>query len=320
VAVARPLRIEVAGGVYHVIARGNERKAIFRDDQDREAYLERLRECRSRLTFRVLAYCLMDNHVHLALERGPHPLSRIILTLHSFYAQKFNVRHRRVGHLFQGRYKSFLVQEERYLLALLRYIHLNPVTAGLVARPEFFRWSSDSHYRTGAGPGWLDMDGVLALLAPERLRAMSAYRRLMASREEQTYEDVPAYGRAVKGDRVFAESALAAVGERRRMPGRWTPEALADAVARSEGLSLRQLARAGKSPRESRVRLMAAFLGRREGGFSIAAMARCLGREESTFNRGVRRLERVMTRDSSLRARVAAISASLRSANTGIHD
>ena len=84
----RPLRVEVYGGVYHVIARGNERMAIFRDDRDREIYLERLGECRNRLKFRVLAHCLMDNHVHLALGRGPNPLSRIMLTLQSFYAQK----------------------------------------------------------------------------------------------------------------------------------------------------------------------------------------------------------------------------------------
>ncbi len=316
----RPLRVEVTGGVYHVIARGNERREIFRDDIDRTIYLERLGECRNRLRFRVLAYCLMDNHVHLALGRGPDPLSRFMLTLQSFYAQKFNSRHRRVGHLFQGRYKSFLVQEERYLLALLRYIHLNPVAAGVVARPEAFRWSSDSYYRSGTGPAWLDMDGVLTLLAPDRARAVSVYRRLMSRREEQTYDDVPAYGFAVKGERGFAERALAAVGEGRRMPSRWTPESLADAVARSEGLSLSHLEKPGKCLRESRVRLMAAYLGWRDAGFSIAAMARCFGREESTFNRGVRRLEDVMARDPGLRARVAEISALLGSANTGIHD
>ena len=103
------------------------------------------------------------------------------------------------------------------------------------------------------------------------------------------------------------------------MPSRWTPEGLADAVARSERLSLRHLKRPGKSLRESRVRLIAAFLGR-DAGFSIAAMARCFGREESTFNRGVRRLEDVMAQNPELRARVEEISESLRVGNTGIHD
>lgn len=317
--MARPLRVELTGGVYHVIARGNERKAIFRDDQDRETYLERLTECRSRLRFRILAYCLMDNHVHLALQRGPVSLSRIMLMLQSFYVQRFNARHTRVGHLFQGRYKAFLVQEERYLLALVRYIHLNPVTAGVVSRPEAFRWSSDSYYRAGAGPAWLDMDLTLGMLAPDRARAAAVYRRLLA-RDERTYEDVPVYAVAVKGEREFAQRALSNVGEMRRMPSRWTPESFAEAVACAEGLSLEHLRRSGKSVGESRTRLIAAFLGNRDEGFSMAAMARCFGREESTFNRGVRRLEDAMTRDPVLRARVETLAAVLRSRNTGIHD
>ena len=103
-----------------MIARGNERKSVFRDDRDRESYLERLAACRKRFGFFVYAYCLMDNHVHLAIERGPELLSRIMLTLQSGYTQRFNKRHDRVGHLFQGRYKAFLVDRDQYLFALVR--------------------------------------------------------------------------------------------------------------------------------------------------------------------------------------------------------
>ncbi len=104
--MARPLRVELTGAVYHVIARGNERRAVFRDDRDREIYLERLAECRERFQLRVLAYCLMNNHVHVAVERGPFPLSRVMLALQSFYAQRFNRRHRRSGHLFPGTHQA----------------------------------------------------------------------------------------------------------------------------------------------------------------------------------------------------------------------
>lgn len=110
----RPLRLDAAGGVYHVVARGNERKSIFRDDVDRRDYLDRLAACRDRFDFRVYAYCLMGNHVHLALERGSVSLSRIVLSLHSFHSQRFNRRHGRVGHLFQGRFRSFLVEKDTY--------------------------------------------------------------------------------------------------------------------------------------------------------------------------------------------------------------
>ena len=262
----------------------------------------------------------MDNHVHLALERGPVRLSRTMLALHSFYVQRFNFRHERVGHLFQGRYKAFLVQDERYLFALLRYVHLNPVRARMVDRPEAYRWSSDRFYRAGQGLPWLDVDVALGKLAQDRAEAVSVYQRLMASREEQTYEDVPTFGDAVRGDRQFAERTLVTVGEAPRLPSTWTPETLAEAVANSEGLSLEQLKQAGRTARESRARLTAAYLGRREAGLSIARMAKCFGREESTFNRGVRRLEDLIVRDESVRANVERIASSLRLRNTGIHD
>ncbi|MGH2398128.1 MAG: transposase, partial [bacterium] len=104
--MVRPLRLEAPGAVYHVVARGNERKAVSRDDRDRERYLGRLAHYRERFGFLLYAYCLMDNHVHLALQRGPVALSRIMLAVQSSYTQWFNRRHERVGHLFQGRYKA----------------------------------------------------------------------------------------------------------------------------------------------------------------------------------------------------------------------
>jgi putative transposase len=316
----RPLRVELTGGVYHVVARGNERKAIFRDREDRSAYLARLAECSMRFQFRVLAYCLMSNHVHIALERGPIALSRIMLALQSFYVQRFNRRHRRVGHLFQGRYKSLLVQDERYLLALVRYIHMNPVAAGVVSRPDAFGWSSDLHYRAGVGPAWLDVGRLLDSFSRRRREAVAVYRRLMAERDSQTYEDVPDFLRAIKGEQKFANWALHAAGDSRRVSSGSTPEQIAHAIAAAENLSVERLRAPGKGFRESRARLIAAYLGKRDYGQSTAAMARCLAREESTFNRGVRRLEETMAKDPAVRARVEELAASLRHRNTGIHD
>jgi chromosomal replication initiation ATPase DnaA len=163
------------------------------------------------------------------------------------------------------------------------------------------------------------VDVALEKLAQNREEAVSVYRRLMASRNEQTYEDVPTHMDAVKGDRWFAESALVTVGERRKLPSAWTPESLAESVAHDAGTSLDRLKKPGRSVRESRVRLTAAYLGQRDAGFSIARMAKCFGREESTFNRGVRRLEDLINRDESIRANVERISSRLRR-NTGIHD
>ena len=317
--MARARRIERAGGIYHVIARGNERKPVFHDETDREIYLRRLVDCRFRYQFRILAYCLMQNHIHLALQRGPIALSRVMPAIQSFYAQKFNLRHKRVGHLFQGRYKAFLVQEERYLFALLRYIHLNPVAAAIVERPESYRWSSDRFYRRGAGPAWLDIDAVLPMLAAQRRTAVSVYRQLMTNRNDD-YEDAATYGSAVKGERAFAELALESISDPPKLPSGWTPEGLAGFVARDQGFSLERLRQPGSSLGASRARLIAAYLGRQCAGFSVARMARCFGREESTFNRGVHRLEGLISRDASVRAYVAELSSRIAAQNTGIHD
>jgi REP-associated tyrosine transposase len=117
--VARQPRVEFPGALYHVIVRRNERKSVFRS-ADRARYLERLAHYREKFQFRLLAYCLMDNHVHLAVETGRHPLPRVMAGLQTSYTQYFNRRHDRVGHLFQGRYEAFVVEQDRHGLALLR--------------------------------------------------------------------------------------------------------------------------------------------------------------------------------------------------------
>jgi REP-associated tyrosine transposase len=159
--MARRLRVEYPGALYHVVARGNEQRAVFRDDADRERYLARLAHYQARFGFRVYAYCLMTNHVQLAIETREVPLSRIMLGSQGSYTQSLNRRHRRVGHLSQGRYKALLVQKDRYLLALVRYIHENPLHARMVARASDYLWFSDRSYRKGQGPPWLDVDFVL---------------------------------------------------------------------------------------------------------------------------------------------------------------
>jgi len=179
-----PPRLEFSGAVYHVIARGNEQCEVFRDDSDRELYLRRLAHYQSRFRFRLYAYCLMANHVHLALEAGPVSLSRVVLALHGSYAQAFNQRHQRVGHLFQGRYKALLVPKTSYLLALVRYIHENPVKAGIVCEPRLYRWSSDRFYRGERAPDWLDTRGLLELLGADPARAARRYREFMCQLSE----------------------------------------------------------------------------------------------------------------------------------------
>src|SRR5579859_3715129 len=127
--MARPLRIEFSGAFHHVMARGNARQNIFRDTQDRQAFLAGLKRVCERFDWRIWAYCLMDNHYHLLVETLEPTLSRGMREINGVYTQGFNRRHSRVGHVFQGRYKSLLIEKDAYLLELSRYIVLNPVKA-----------------------------------------------------------------------------------------------------------------------------------------------------------------------------------------------
>ena len=146
--MARPLRIEFVGGLYHVTSRGNARQDIYVDNHDRATFLDRADKTRTRYDWYVHAYCLTSNHYHLLIETGTPTLSKGMKLLNGVYTQSFNRRHRRVGHLFQGRYKAILVDKESYLLELARYIVLNPVRARMIRSATDWKWSS---YRATAG-------------------------------------------------------------------------------------------------------------------------------------------------------------------------
>jgi putative transposase len=300
------------GGVYHVIARGNERSAIFRDDRDREQYLSRLAHYRRRFGFRLLAYCLMGNHVHLAIRRGPVALSRVMAGLQSSYTQWFNRRHRRSGHLFQGRYKAFLVQEDVYLLGLVRYIHENPVKAKLVDRPQDHAWSSDRFYRRGRGPEWLDAQEVLQILGRRRAEAVKAYAVLMARGDVPEYEKAESVGQLIKGDEGFA---LVQLEQNRTFEPKLrglTEGRVVSAVSRALGVEASDVRGRSRDRRLGEARWIAGYLGRQLGAISLARMGRYCHRDGSTFNRGVENLEQRLNTDRLLRRRLATVVRQIR--------
>ncbi len=305
--MARPLRLEYPGAVYHVIARGNERRAVFREDTDRELYLERLEHYQKRFGFRVYAYCLMTNHIHLALETGKVPLSRIMLGLQGSYTQTFDRRHGRVGHLFQGRYKSLVVQKDPYLLALVRYIHENPVLAGIVGEPPDYRWWSDRWYRRRGGPGWLDVNSVLGMFGRQRQAAVRAYAAFMARSEGTDYEDLQTFGQLVKGDEEFATRILDHSGEPEVVRRGLSVDRVARAVAQVLALKVEDLRSARRSRDLSSARAMAGYVGRELGRISLSRMAEHFRRDRSTLVRDVQRLEERLDQTSELRNTVVAI-------------
>jgi len=178
--MARPLRIEFPGTVYHVTSRGNAREAIFIDDEDRGVFLDVLSMVVERFKWFCHAYCLMENHYHLFIETPNGNLSKGMRGLNGVYTQGFNQRYRRVGHLFQGRYKAIIVEKDNHLMSLCRYVVLNPVRIGLIARPEQWRWSS---YRPTTGlvkrPSFLSIDWILSQFDGRKRVAMEKYRRFV---------------------------------------------------------------------------------------------------------------------------------------------
>jgi putative transposase len=184
--MARPLRLEFPGALYHLTARGNARQTIFQDDTDRQTFLDILGRVIERYGWSCRAYCLMGNHYHLLLETPDARLSAGMQYLNGVYTQAFNRRHSQVGHLLQGRFKAILVEKDAYLLELARYIVLNPVRAGMVRTAKDWPWSS---YRATAGlaspPALLHTDPLLAAFGRSRRQARLAYRRFVAEGRNQ---------------------------------------------------------------------------------------------------------------------------------------
>jgi putative transposase len=176
--MTRPLRLEFPGALYHVTARGDRRKTIYFDDNDRERWLEILGLVCARFNFIVHAFCQMGNHYHLMLETTEGNLAQGMRQLNAFYSQDFNRQHRLVGHVFQGRYKAILVQKESYLLELARYVVLNPVRAGIVSDPMDWKWGSFAMTTGGTQPpAWLDTESILSQFGQTRQLAIEAFRQ-----------------------------------------------------------------------------------------------------------------------------------------------
>lgn len=187
--MARPLRIEYPGAFYHVTSRGNEQKDVFRSQRDREKFLEYLATATERYGAVIHAYCLLSNHYHLLLETPGGNLSQIMRHINGAYTTYFNVKRKRAGHLFQGRYKAILIAADEYAAELSRYIHLNPVRAGITSKPEEYRWSS---YRTYIGenkaPDWLKTEFILGCFGGNAPAVQNKYREFVEDLLDSEYD------------------------------------------------------------------------------------------------------------------------------------
>ena len=280
--MARPLRLEFSGALYHVTARGNERRDIFlgNQDDDRIALLQTLGQVCERFQWLIHAYCLMTNHYHLLVETPDANLSKGMRQLNGVYTQYVNRTHGRVGHLFQGRYKAILVDKESYLLELARYVVLNPVRAHIVARPEDWPWSS---YRAMVGncepPSFLAVDGLLRFFGKNRSIAVADYRRFVAEGMTAPSPWLDLKNQVYLGSEQFVERMQARIDPAR--PLREVPQRQRRAVEKP-------LAHYAEHYPERDQAIAEAY---RTGAYSMQAIAEYFGVGRMTVSRVVKRFE-----------------------------
>ena len=183
--MSRRVRNEYVGGIYHIIQRGNNREYIFAADGDKRYLLSLLREYVVKLNFEMFGYVIMDNHYHLILRRADVSLGDIMHRVNHTYSRVYNIRNHRTGHLFENCYQSIVVADETYLLSLLRYVHLNPVKAGICTKGSDYLWSSDRIYRANqADSGLVNINFVLDQISSDRQMALKLYQQYMDVRTD----------------------------------------------------------------------------------------------------------------------------------------
>ena len=287
--------MEYAGALYHLTARGNERQTIFRDDADRQRFLVLLAREVKEKKWRVHAYCLMSNHYHLLIEIPEPNLARGMRRLNSMYSQHFNRRHDRIGHLFQGRYHSVLVQKESYLLEVSRYVVLNPVRAGMVTRAHQWPWSS---YRATAGlvppPRFLEVGWPLEQFHSDPVHARDAYQRFVNHDEVRCpWSDLR--GSAWLGSESFRERVdallkgknLRGIPKAQQQPLRPTQVQVVESVLDAFSLTEQQLWQRGNQEAFQ----AAVYLLRRVAKLPIRDVARLGGVSASRISAIQRRIE-----------------------------
>lgn len=289
--MARKPRLHVPGGLYHVILRGNARQAIFFSPQDRHHFYELLADGVARFGYRVHAFCLMTNHLHLALQAGEQPLSAAMQNLAFRYTRHINVRRKRAGHLFEGRFKAYLVDRDRYGLALVRYIHLNPLRARMVKQPSAYAYSSHRAYLGDEVLPWLTTDWVLGQFAPRVNLARSRYLRFIDAGKAEGHNETFYGGHAdarVIGEEDFVRTILKSRPVHRRAP---SMEKILAHVCRNYRLQETTLLAPGRARLPADARALVAWLALKTKAATLTALAQQFGRDISTVSHAFSRIE-----------------------------
>ncbi len=291
--MARKPRLHYPGALYHVILRGNGGQDIFFDAEDRCRFFLLVQEGIERYGHRVLAFCLMTNHIHLAVQVGNIPLSRIMQNLSFRYTRWINRRRGRTGHLFQGRYKAILVDADPHFLELIAYIHLNPVRAGITATPEDYPWSSHRAYLGADSVSWLCSDYALGQFSQDVNQSRRQFAEFVAERIPEGHRE-EFYGKGSMDPRVIGEDRFVedVLGQADSLFGnKPSLDEVLEGVAKIYHLEGGEISAAGKRRRFSEARGLAAWAVLELTDATLTELAVRLGRDVSTLSTAGRRFE-----------------------------
>lgn len=293
--MARKKRIHYPGAFYHVMLRGNAKQDIFLGKRDVTRFEEILSQGLERYDIRLSAYCWMANHVHMALQVSDTPLAKMMQVLSQRYTGWFNHRYDRVGHLFQGRYRAILVDEQGYLREIVRYIHLNPVRAGIVSDPAEYAQSSHRAYldpmeKTAS---WLSIDSVLRLFGTAREEALARYRHFMGRPVEDDHLELLRKGGShgdILGDDDFVrkiEAGEQTAGPRTAIPRDISLDDLTEQVAKKFQVTPDNIRSRARNRNITHARAAFAMTAVDHTCHTLKDVAAYLGREVSTLSRQI---------------------------------
>jgi putative transposase len=299
--MARKPRIHYPGAVFHVILRGNAGNPVFFDDRDRYRLYLILQYAVEMFDCRIHGFCLMTNHIHLVIQPGDIPLSRIMQNVSLRYTKWINYTRSRTGHVFQGRYKAILVDADAYLVELVRYVHLNPVRAGAAATAEEWRWSGHRAYLGIETLPWLTTDWVLGMLSSEEKRARESYAEVVnaagSEGRRNEFHTGTCDGR-VLGDDHFVDTVLEKISDKRL---RITIMDILKAVCGLYGCTFEALRAPGKARPFTEARAVASLLVQELPYLSLTQLGKELNRDIAPLGRVGRRLGNALEKDPSLR-------------------
>ena len=301
--MSRPLRIEYPGAFYHVTSRGNERRKIFQSNRDRVKYLTYVESAHERYGAMIHAYCLMGNHYHLLLETPRGNLSKIVHYINGAYTTYFNIKRSRSGHLFQGRFKGILVDKDEYCKELSRYVHLNPVRAGIVKAPLEYPWSS---YRYFVGrdkkPKWLTIEFVLGDFGGEGRRGFKKYREYVEGGQNKELDNPleKVIAATFLGDKEFIERIKLEYLEKREIDRRDLPALKKILIGPSlESIEKGVIRVAGRG--DPLFKKMCIYLSYQHSGLNLGEIGEYFGMQRSAISQLSRRFAKTIKGNQELR-------------------